>query len=250
MASPLKIVLITGANSGVGYGTSQVIASASPQYHVIMTGRSLEKVKTALSEIEAEGVKGSLSALQLDVTDEASIDAAVLKVTEQFGRIDVLVNNAAIASQDLNLKKQFETSFLTNVTGPALVTNAFEPLLLKSKSPYLLFISSGLGSFGLATDPNGQDYNVPYPVYRSCKSALNMLAVDYSKTLGKQGVKVFAVCPGLVRSNLRGTSEEARSYGGMAGDPKISGNLILDIMEGKRDIDVGKFVKKDGLWPW
>jgi hypothetical protein len=58
------------------------------------------------------------------------------------------------------------------------------------------------------------------------------------------------VCPGLVRSNLRGTSEEARNAGGRAGDPKVSGETILSIVQGKRDEDVGKLVWKDGVYPW
>jgi hypothetical protein len=66
----------------------------------------------------------------------------------------------------------------------------------------------------------------------------------------EEGLKVFAICPGFVVSNLRGTSDEARSGGGNAGDPATSGNLMLSILEGKRDADVGKFVQKDGTYPW
>ena len=77
-----------------------------------------------------------------------------------------------------------------------------------------------------------------------------MLAMQDSKILGKQGVKVFAVCPGMVVSNLRGTSEEQRTVDGKAGDPEVSGRTILQIIEGGRDADVGKFVDKDGVNPW
>ena len=77
-----------------------------------------------------------------------------------------------------------------------------------------------------------------------------MLAIQDAKILGKQGVKVFAFCPGLVESNLRGTSEAERKAGGRAGDPMESGRTILSIVDGSRDADVGKFVHKDGVYTW
>ena len=79
------------------------------------------------------------------------------------------------------------------------------------------------------------------------KAALNMLMVQDSKM---QGVKSFAVCPGIVESNIRGPSQENRSADGLAGDPEVSGQTILRIIEGERDADVGKFVHKDGFYPW
>lgn len=77
-----------------------------------------------------------------------------------------------------------------------------------------------------------------------------MLMLQDSKGLGQRGVKVFAICPGLVESNLRGESHEERTVGGMAGDPEVSGQTVLHIIEGDRDADVGKFVDKDGVLPW
>ena len=77
-----------------------------------------------------------------------------------------------------------------------------------------------------------------------------MLAVEDAKTLESHGGKAFAVCPGLVESGLRGDNEEARTFGGKAGDPAESGRTILSILEGERDADNGKFVVKDGLRPW
>jgi hypothetical protein len=67
---------------------------------------------------------------------------------------------------------------------------------------------------------------------------------------GSKGLKVFAMCPGFVVSNLRGTSDEARSGWGGAGDPQVSGKTVLSIIQGERDADAGKFVHKDGVYPW
>lgn len=215
-----------------------------------MTSRSLKKGNAALSEIRSAGLKGSLSLIQIDVTSEQSISAAASHVAEKFGRLDVLVNNAGISSKDPSLKRKFEDTYAANVIGPVLMTAAFEPLLLKSKRPYLMQISSGLGSLELAVTPTSHQSKVSLPAYNSSKAALNMIMIDDHRRLGKQGVKVFSVCPGLVRSNLRGTEEEQISAGGIAVDATVSGELILSVIEGKRDAEAGQVIKKDGVWPW
>jgi NAD(P)-dependent dehydrogenase (short-subunit alcohol dehydrogenase family) len=215
-----------------------------------MASRSVEKGKAAVAEIQASGVKGSLSSIQLDITNQQSIEAAAKQVEDEFGRLDVLVNNAGIYNKDASLRTQLETTLNTNVIGAALVSEAFRPLLLKSKRPYLLHVGSGLGSLALAVDVNSPDYSVPATAYRMSEAALSMLAIQDSKVLGKHGVKVFVVCPGLVKSNLRGTADEEISAGGRAGDAEESGQMILSIIQGRRDADVGKFVHKDGVYPW
>lgn len=97
MSKPSTIVLITGANSGVGLAASGVIASASEDYHVIMASRNTENGEKALAEVRAmKGIKGTLSAIQLDQDDPESIQRAAQEVESQFGRLDVLVNNAGI----------------------------------------------------------------------------------------------------------------------------------------------------------
>lgn len=270
MSSPSTIVLITGtclpfpmvwwshsltnvfpgANSGIGYAASKVIASASSKYHVIMASRSLENGNQASSAIQATGIQGTTSSIQLDVTDESSIAAAVQQIEGEHGRLDVLVNNAGISSKASTLKEQLESTFNTNVIGAAIVAEAFTPLLLKSSNPYLLHISSALGSLNRASDQQIWDSVIDIRAYRMSKAALNMLTVQDSKVLGKQGVKVFAVCPGLVVSNLRGRGDEQRSAGGKASDPEESGRTMLRIVEGGRDADVGKFVHKGGVYPW
>jgi len=97
MSKSSSIVLISGANSGIGFAASGVIAKASEGYHVIMASRNAENGEKALAEVKAmEGIKGSLSTIQLDQDDPASIKRAAQEIETQFGRLDVLVNNAAI----------------------------------------------------------------------------------------------------------------------------------------------------------
>ncbi|KAF2841165.1 short chain dehydrogenase/reductase [Patellaria atrata CBS 101060] len=242
------VVLITGANSGVGYATTAVLVEASSEFHVIMAGRSLDKLQTAMSEIQATGIKGSLSTLYMDITDDESIKQAADTVMKDRGRLDVLVNNAAIGFLHPDLRTRLRVSMETNVFGSAVVAEIFRPLLLKSSNPYSIYVSSGVGSLtGAATDP----WSVPMEEgYRTSKAALNMLAVLEQKKYKSQGLKTFTMCPGLVVSNLRGTSDEARTLGGKAGDPRTSGETILSIIQGKRDAESGTLIHKDGVYPW
>ncbi|KAI4253440.1 MAG: hypothetical protein LQ352_003682 [Teloschistes flavicans] len=220
-----------------------------------MAGRSLSKIETALSEISSTNIKGSLTPLDLDVTDEDSVNQAAKFVEEKFGHLDALVNNAAIGSMDNNAKTRMQLSMDTNVVAPAVVASAFRPLLLKAENPYSVYVSSGMGSLTLASAPTMTKYK-PVPneeAYRSSKAALNMLAFLEYKHHGPAGLKTFAMCPGFVVSNLRGKSDEARTgsmFGASAGDPEVSGRLLLAILTGERDADVGKFVHKDGVYPW
>lgn len=193
-------------------------------------------------------VKGKISTIQLDVNNDDSIRDAAKEVEQQYGQLDVLINNAGVAGTDVN-RETITKILTTNCAGPVLVSEAFKPLLLKAKNPYSIYISSGLGSLTLRSNP-GPWYDAQYDVYSMSKSALNMWALQESKWMKKQGLKVFIVCPGLVVSNLRGKSEEQRQAGGNAGSPIVSGETILSIVEGKRDADVGKFVHKDGVYDW
>ena len=217
-----------------------------------MTGRSLAKVESAMSEITAHSPNCDLSAMRLDVTDKESIEQAATLVQEKFGRLDVLINNAATATADVDVQTRFQLCMATNVTGPSLVSAAFRSLLLKSQKPYSIYVSSNLGSMTMSADPTSSAYrNMPrWSAYRASKAALNMVALQESIEVSSTALKVFVMCPGFVVSNLRGTSEDARTGWGKAGDPEVSGKLVLSIVRGKRDADVGKFVHNDGVYPW
>lgn len=194
--------------------------------------------------------------MQIELTDKSSIDKAVTFVEETFGHLDVLVSNAAVAgaaSPTADLKARLQMCMETNVIGTVVCAEAFRPLLFKSTKPYSIYVSSGMGSFTLASDPT-LPYYKGYPrgeAYQASKSALNMLILRDAIASEETPLKVFAYCPGLVRSNLRGTSEEARNAGGNAGDPEVSGNGILAIIHGERDAEAGKFVNSEGgQWGW
>ena len=164
------------------------------------------------------------------------------------------MNNAGVGSVGLDLQSGFKLCLETNVLGPAMVSEAFRPLLFKSKNPYSIYVSSGertlLRNAAQVFTRPGYEHVRGSGAYQVSKAALNMLVVLEAGEYGPKGLKVFALSPGFVVSNLRGKSEEARTGWGKAGDPAISGEIVLDILQGKRDTDVGGLVHKDGVYPW
>lgn len=253
----LGIVLITGANSGVGLATTKALVSASSDYHVIIAARSLAKAQSAKVEVEAEhpGSTSRLSPLQLDVTDGDSIVRACESVHKDFGCLDVLINNAAVGNGDPDVYTRYKACMDTNVVGPAVVMDVFRPLLFKSSNPYSVFVSSGAGSFSRTIQRHqGRRDKPPEPknggAYHVSKAALNMIALREHIEYGERGLKVFLISPGFVVSNLRGTTEELRSGWGQARPASESGDFILSILNGERDADVGKYIFKDGEYDW
>ncbi|KAK5047650.1 hypothetical protein LTR84_006315 [Exophiala bonariae] len=245
---PPRVALVTGANSGIGFAISKALTAVKDEFTVIMTGRTLAKVESARKEIEV----GDLAVAQLDTTDELSIANCVSFVQEEFGRLDVLINNAGVAPEGPDLGNIYRTTLTTNVIGPALVSAAFRPLLLKSSNPYSVYISSMTGSLGLISDPKSymRITGAGSPAYRASKAALNMVILHEQLEVASTNLKIFALCPGFVVSNLRGTSKEAREAGGRAGDPAESASAVLSILHGERDADAQKMIHKDGTHPW
>lgn len=205
-----------------------------------------------MSELRKGNPEGSFSLIQLDVTDLESIEAAASFVEKEYGRLDVLVNNAGIIARTTPLVKELREGFETNTIGPALVTEAFKPLLEKSKNARLIYVTSDLGSITERSDPSNPYYKLQNTTYRMTKAALNMLMMCHHVELGPKGIKVWAFNPGYVVTNLSGTGEKGvqeRIKNG-AGDPKASSEGIVACIDGRRDKDVGKFVRKDGFHPW
>jgi NAD(P)-dependent dehydrogenase (short-subunit alcohol dehydrogenase family) len=161
------------------------------------------------------------------------------------------------------IRSVWNHAYTLNVTSTQVFTHTFMPLLLSSPSPRLLFITSGLSSLstcsgGLnskALAPGAMPKGWPKPAtpsmvaYRSSKVALNMMMLEWHRMLEPDGVKVFAISPGFLATGLGGLGKEFLKKVG-AGDASVGGGFIKDVVEGKRDADVGKVINKDGVQPW
>ncbi len=141
-----------------------------------------------------------------------------------------------------------------NVAGTHVMTWTFMPLLLKSADPRLIFVA-GLSNLTLASEkyfptppqPAGWPKEMDFETigYRCSKTALNMLMLDWNHKLKEDGVKVWAVAPGFLATNLGNMPEKAKEMG--AGHPSRGGEILRRVVEGERDADVGKIVARDGL---
>ncbi|KAH9940509.1 short chain dehydrogenase/reductase family protein [Epithele typhae] len=152
MCSP-KIILVTGSNQGLGWGIIKVAALRDPASTYIMCTRKLEAGQEGIQKLRADGVTAKVDLLQLDVTSDADITAAVKHVADAYGKLDVLVNNAGVLSwapkddQPIaEVRAMYAKVVDVNLTSLAVVTHAFLPLLWKSADPKVVGVSSGLGS--------------------------------------------------------------------------------------------------------
>ncbi|WP_293367934.1 SDR family oxidoreductase [Nevskia sp.] len=203
-----KIALITGAAKGIGFETARQLAQTG--VHVIVAARSQAKADEAAAALKAEGL--TVEALALEVTDAASIAAAVASITAKHGVLDILINNAGVM-QDDGSKKVSEQSlavwhrtFDTNVFGVIAVTQAFLPLLHKSAAGRIVNLSSILGSNTLHSIPGSPIYDFKIPAYNVSKTALNGWTVQLAYELRDTTIKVNAAHPGHVQTDMGGAS--------------------------------------------
>lgn len=189
-----KIALITGVSRemGLGYETAKQLAGKG--FRVIITAREFEKVKVLADNI-------SVTAMALDITNDQSVQKLATDIENQFGKLDVLINNAgAFFDQDndpLSADIQFIKDALdTNLLGAWRMIKAFEPLLQKSESPRIVNVSSGAGSFG---DPvfGLANHFSKVPVYGITKLALNGLTVKLARQFKETKIKINSVDPGF-----------------------------------------------------
>lgn len=205
MITSPHVTLITGGNKGIGFAVARKLGLAG---HTVWLGsRDLERGDDAAKQLRGAGVDAR--AVQLDVTDQASVTDAAAIVTREAGKLNVLINNAGImfrrsrfvAEETIDEVKQ---TFETNVFGTLRVTQAFLPLLRKSQPAQIIMMSSGLGSFHDALDFESNIGNVGFGGYRASKAALNMLTIKLARELDDDGIRVNAVDPGFTSTDMTG----------------------------------------------
>jgi NAD(P)-dependent dehydrogenase (short-subunit alcohol dehydrogenase family) len=218
------IVLITGANRGIGKEIARQLAAQ--HWQVIVSARKLSDAKQVSSEIGANAF-----AVALDVRDEASIRQATEIVLRKYDKLDVLINNAGIMGNDSMLSfdlDQISTTMDTNFTGPIRTAKYFLPLLRKSSNGRIINISSGMGEINSL-------YSGGYAAYRLSKTSLNAFTILLASELQHQKIKVFAMCPGWVQTDMGGknaplpVSRGAETAVWLSSDPRAeSGKFYRD----------------------
>jgi NAD(P)-dependent dehydrogenase (short-subunit alcohol dehydrogenase family) len=197
------IALVTGANRGIGREISRQLAAKGVL--VIMGARERERGEKAVAEMKAQGFPAEF--VQIDVTSQASVDSAAAEVERRHRRLDILVNNAGIALDWVPASEltadAFQETFETNVFGAFRVTQAFLPLLRKSKRGRIVNVSSRLGSLSINADPNNTlaTRNMLL-AYSASKAALNMVTIHFANLLRSAGIKVNSGNPGFTATDM------------------------------------------------
>jgi NAD(P)-dependent dehydrogenase (short-subunit alcohol dehydrogenase family) len=220
MSNPQPVVLITGASTGFGRLIAETLARR--KYQVFATMRDVNgRNAAAARELQELARRESLplQSLELDVTDDVSVERAVSKVVLQCGRLDVLVNNAGYGIMDLaetvtllQAQRQFDTNFF----GIVRMNRAVLPAMKRQKSGLLLHVSSGAGR--LAIPGMG--------LYCASKFAMEALAETYRYELGSQGIDSVILEPGAYATPILGKLERGEDparksgYGEMAKVPE------------------------------
>lgn len=231
MTKTEKIVLVTGANKGIGLEVARQLAGNG--FRVFVGARNETAGRAA-----AKKIGEAATFLKLDVSDESSVRKAAAELAKQTDHLDVLVNNAGIIvdADEAILKTtvaQIEETFLTNTIGPLIVAQAFQPLLAKSNTPRIVNVSSGGGQLTDGADGWA-------PAYCISKTALNGVTAQLAAALPKFAIN--SVCPGWVRTDMGGANATRSVEQGVSG--------IVWLAADAPQNQTGKFWRDGKVIPW
>jgi NAD(P)-dependent dehydrogenase (short-subunit alcohol dehydrogenase family) len=238
--------LVTGATRGIGREVARRLVEAGQT--VYLGARDLDAGTEVATSFGA-------TAIQLDATDPDSISAAVQRIQDEVGSLDVLVNNAGIAGDQKrpgeatidDLRNVLET----NVIGAAAVIGAFTPLLEGSAAPVVVNVSSAVGSLTLNTAPDSRWTMLAYPM---SKAALNMMTIQYARAFPRW--RVNATTPGLTATEFTGSREgkpsveELRTAGMLINTVEQGAEVVVQMALIGPDGPTGIFMGNDGPVPW
>jgi NAD(P)-dependent dehydrogenase (short-subunit alcohol dehydrogenase family) len=241
-----RTALVTGATRGIGYEVARRLVEAG--HTVYLGARDMRRGTEASAEIGATPVV-------LDSTDSASIAAAVNRLRNEVGALDVLVNNAGIAGDQRppteatldDLRQVFET----NVFGAAAVLAAFTPLLEASRAPVVVNVSSSVGSLTLSASPDARWSMLAYPM---SKAALNMLTIQYARAFPRW--RVNSASPGPTATDFVApreglpTVEQLRAAGVKVNTVQEGAEILVRMATDGPEGPTGTFVGNGGPLPW
>lgn len=235
-----RVALVTGANKGIGFEVARQLRRE--RFHVFLGARRSDAGRAAADKLQKEGQAekddGTVTFLQVDITDLDSIRRAVEEFSKHSDHLDTLVNNAGILLDDdkevLKISPEtFEATQHTNSLGPLLVAQAFVPLLQKSDAPRIVNVSSGGGQ--LSDGAEGWA-----PAYCISKTTLNAVTVQLAAALPKFAVN--SVCPGWVRTDMGGSNATRSVAEGASG-------IVWLACEAPQSL-TAKFVRDRKVIPW
>jgi 3-oxoacyl-[acyl-carrier protein] reductase len=234
-----RIALVTGGTRGIGLATVRALAEAGAT--VVLTGRDEAKAKDV-----ASAVTGTVSGLALDVTDAKAVAALVRGVAKEHGRLDIVIANAGIMEDALlgMIREELvDTTLATNVAGTIHTVQAAARAMMRKKSGSIVVLASIVGEHGSA----GQT------VYAASKAAVANIALSAAKELGRSGIRVNAVAPGIIETALtEGLSEDAvaanvgRTPLGRLGKSEDVAKAILFLVSDDASFITGQVLGIDG----
>ncbi|MFD7306805.1 SDR family NAD(P)-dependent oxidoreductase [Promicromonospora sp. NPDC059942] len=227
----MTVTLITGANKGIGFETARLLLARG--HDVWIGARDAGRGAKAAAELGARFV-------QLDVTDDASVAAALAAIDAEAGRLDVLVHNAGVLDTALDGPTALR-SFDTNAVGIVRVTEAALPLLRRSASPNVVTVSSSAGSFWAVTNPERPEYGLPIALYAASKAAATMLTVQYAKA--HPGIRFNALEPGTAATDMTASFGIGRS-------PEQSAAVVVRLATLGPDGPTGTLQDENGTLPF
>jgi NAD(P)-dependent dehydrogenase (short-subunit alcohol dehydrogenase family) len=205
MSQDIKVALVTGANRGIGLETARQLGQKG--ITVVVGARKLADAERTAAKLKSEGIDAQ--PVKLDVTSPEDRAAIVTFISEKFGKLDILINNAGVnGSNGLNpivietADDELQSIFQTNFFAVHALTRELLPLLKKSPAGRIVNLSSILGSIALHADSNSPIYNFKSLAYDASKSALNAYTVHLAWELKDTPIKVNSAHPGWVKTDM------------------------------------------------
>jgi NAD(P)-dependent dehydrogenase (short-subunit alcohol dehydrogenase family) len=201
-----KVALITGANRGIGFETARQLGQQG--ILVIVAARTLQSAEEASGKLKAEGIDSL--AVKLDVTNAQDRQAVADFISEKFGKLDILINNAGISAPGglfgvravETSEEELQSLLNTNFFSVIAVTRCLLPLLKKSQAGRIVNLGSILGSLTEQANPNSQIAPLKMLSYNVSKTALNAFTVHLAVELKDTNIKVNTAHPGWVKTEL------------------------------------------------
>lgn len=241
MTQSQPIALVSGATRGIGRAIAQGLAQKGVK--VLLGARNLQSGQKVAAEISTP--EAQVEAVELDTTQQATIDSLATLISETYGRLDILVNNAGISLDfypDVPVREKLSKTLETNVVGTAALTDAMIPLLEKSQHGRIVNVSSVLASFTSRGQAEWIYKDVAMPTYQASKAAVNSLTLSYAKLLSDKHIKVNAICPGLT------ATDATNHYGDRTPDQAATIAIQYALLDDTGP--TGTFVNEDGALDW